>query len=108
MGNNSKVFFGFSLMTIFFFVFLRIRGHQEDVNYQFNGRIDGVSYDIKGSPTVLVNGRSYYLSDNDWLFPIALKKGDLIMKKSKVMTITVTRHSTSETLIIRESASAFR
>jgi hypothetical protein len=108
MRNNSKVFFGFSLITIFFFVFLRIKGHQEDVNYQFNGRIDSVSYDIKGSPTILVNGRSYYLSGNDWLFRAPLEKGDSIMKKSKLMTIKVTRHSTGETLTIKESVSAFR
>lgn len=107
MRNNSKVFFGFSLMMICFFVFLRIETHKEDINYQFNGRIDSVSYDIKGNPTILINGRSYYLSGNDWLLPAKVEKSDSILKKSKIMTIKLIRHDTGETIFIKESPSAF-
>ncbi len=107
MINNSKVFFSLSLMMISFFVFLRIMDHKENINYQFNGKIDSVFYDLKGSPTIMVNGKAYYLSDNDWLFNTRLEKGDLVFKKSKQMTIKLARHNTGEVIIIKESTPAF-
>jgi len=107
MSSSSKVFFSLSLILIFFFVCLRIKVHEEDFNYQINGRIDSVSYDIKGNPTIIVKGEFYYLSDSDWLFNSKLQKGDVIEKKSKTMTIKLTRPYTGEVIFIKEASPVF-
>jgi len=107
MSSSSKVFFSLSLILIFFFVGLRLKVHSENVNYQINGRIDSVSYDIKGNPTIVVKGTPYYLSDSDWLFNTNLQKGDLISKRSGAMTIKLTRFNSGKVIFIKEASPVF-
>jgi hypothetical protein len=88
-------------------VFLRHKAHIENIDYQFNGRVDSVFYDMAGSPTIIVKGQSYYLPDYDWHFTRRFGKGDLVFKKSRLMMIKLTRPKTGEVIIIKELSSVF-
>jgi hypothetical protein len=46
----------------------------------FNGIIQGISYTIKETPHITVNGNSYYLSTN-WKFNEKMSVGDSIIKE---------------------------
>jgi hypothetical protein len=50
-------------------------------NYQFNGRVEYVSYDGKREATVLINDTDYYLSYPNWDFDHdTIKVGDSMIK----------------------------
>jgi len=50
--------------------------------YLFNGKVDIVSYDIKGEATVFINDTDYYLSYPNWDFDHnRIEVGDSIIKK---------------------------
>ncbi len=107
MTSNLKNFFSLSLLMICFFSGLRIKRRMDATNYQFNGRIDSVFYDIKNNPVIIVKGSRYYLSENDWDLKTNLQKGDLIFKKSKSTVIRLMKPQTGQIILIKQIASGF-
>ena len=66
----------------------RSRGITEDLEYHFNGVVDSVSYDIKGTATVIIKGAHFYLGNLNWDFDHnRIRKGDSLMKKRNSMII---------------------
>lgn len=63
------------------------KAYRENYNYAFYGVVKKVQYDIKGTPTVFVNGVSYYLSYNNWDFNHKIAINDSIEKKKHSMVI---------------------
>ncbi|BAU52169.1 hypothetical protein [Mucilaginibacter gotjawali] len=62
--------------------------------YQFDGRVERVSYDIKGKATIIINGSSYDLSDNNWDFDHnRITKGDSLIKKKNSMIIELIKRN---------------
>jgi hypothetical protein len=62
--------------------------------YQFDGRVEGVSYDIKGKATIVIKGGSYDLSDNNWDFDHnRITKGDSLIKKKNSMIIKLVKRN---------------
>ncbi|WP_184546398.1 hypothetical protein [Mucilaginibacter sp. FT3.2] len=57
-------------------------------SYQFKGKVDSVSYTIKGDAYVFIHGVKYYLSDNDWDFDHnRIIVGDSLIKKRNSMIV---------------------
>jgi hypothetical protein len=57
---------------------------------QFNGRVESVSYDMKGIATIVIKGVNYDLSDLNWDFDQnRIEKGDLMIKEKNSMIITL-------------------
>jgi hypothetical protein len=76
------------VITIIKGIRLNIKGKAESLNYQFDGIVDSVSYDIKGGATVVIKGSHYYLGGTSWSFDRnEIQKGDSIFKKRYLMTI---------------------
>jgi len=63
------------------------KGYSKDIDYQFYGVVDSVSYDIKGYASIVVNGSHFYLGASSWDFDNNIQKGDSIIKKRNSMII---------------------
>jgi hypothetical protein len=64
------------------------KGKAKELDYQFNGIVDSVSYNIKGKASIVVKGAHYYLGAPNWDFDHnKIQKGDLISKKRNSMII---------------------
>ena len=82
------------------FIFLTIRGNNINRNYEFNGVVEDVNYDIKGTPSVTISGHVYYLSYNNWNFQHRIMKMDTLIKKKGYMKIILIKYSTHEKIIL--------
>ena len=67
MNVSKFVTIGFPIF-IFLVIILYIRGYIEQKNYDFAGVVQNIDYDIKGTPHLVINGKKYILSYNEWLF----------------------------------------
>jgi len=68
-------------------VYFTKKGKRKNLSYQFNGKVDSVTYDVKGEATVYID-TSYYLSDPNWDFDHnRIQKGDSMIKEKNSMTI---------------------
>ena len=88
----NKVLIGVFIAVMIIALILGIRltqkGRIENLNYQFDGVVDSVSYDIKGYATITVKGSHYYLGGTSWDFNHnRIQKGDSILKKRNSMIV---------------------
>lgn len=72
------------------------RGNKENLDFEFYGKVDSVTYDIKGKPYVTIKGKMYYLSYNDWNFKYQIEQNDSLQKKSNSFIITLIKHKSGE------------
>jgi hypothetical protein len=93
MSKELKIFmilFG-ALCTLFlgFLLFSAKDNFDRNLSYNFTGVVDTVSYDTKGTPSVVLQGNKYYLSAG-YNFNYQIKKGDILKKEggSNVYTLT--------------------
>ena len=70
---------------------------KEALNWNFNGAVQKVRYDVKGIPFVTVNGKEYDLYDTFWDFNIKIHKGDTIIKNKGDRRIKVIHNSKDTT-----------
>ncbi|OKS86431.1 hypothetical protein [Mucilaginibacter polytrichastri] len=70
----------------------------KEINYQFKGTIVKINYNEKRTPTVLVNGKLYYLSTN-WRFNENMSIGDSLVKEKKSMAYKLIKHKTGEVIL---------
>lgn len=83
-----------TLMAILF-NYMDNRATKESLNFQFNGKVDSVTYNIKGKATVLINGVEYPIFDPNWNFDhTRIMKGDSIVKRENSMIIKLFRNDT--------------
>lgn len=80
---------------------LYIRGTIIVKNYGFNGNVDTVEYDVKGTPTVKIRGREYCLGDNDWLINHQIQQGDSLIKIKGQMTFKIIKKETGKVIVIK-------
>ena len=71
--------------------FLNLRWNHIYLNYQFNGRVDSVTYGDKGTPGVIIKGNEYYLDAGDWNENSShlINKGDSLIKSKNSLVVTL-------------------
>jgi hypothetical protein len=69
--------------------------------YEFKGIIKEVTYDIKGTPDVKINGIKYTLSYNDWNFDHQIQKGDSLIKVRNIMVVKLVKQKTGEIVFFK-------
>src|ERR1700761_5029816 len=95
--NNRKPNMGITIFVVVGIIIVVILityfSHKSNVlylNYQFDGLIEQVSYDIQHKATIVVKGKKYGLKDPNCDFDHnRIEKGDSISKKSNTMIITL-------------------
>lgn len=69
-------------------VYLDHKGKIKDFAYEFDGKVDKVTYDVKGKASVTIKGIQYDLSDPNWDFDHnRIQTGDSMIKKKNSMII---------------------
>lgn len=86
---SVSVFFVLGVCIFFFlYIFGSYKYRKIYLAYQFDGRVESVSYDIKGIASIVIKDVNYDLSDTNWDFDHnRIEKGDLMIKKKNSMII---------------------
>ncbi len=82
-------------------IFLYFRAYITEKHYEFQGVVQNVSYDIKGTPDIYIDGKKYILSYNDWNFNYKIDKGDSLIKRKNEMVIKLIKHKTGEIIYFK-------
>lgn len=84
--KRCAIFGGIGLIIL---IFLNIRWHYKYLGYQFNGRVDSISYGDKGTPIVIIKGESYLLnaSDGNLDDKHIIEKGDSLIKMKNTSSV---------------------
>jgi hypothetical protein len=83
-----------AIVTILYMVNYEIRK-----NYCFEGVVENVYYNDKGTPTVTINKESFFLGYNDWDFSIVrVEKGDIMIKKKGDMNLKIIKMDSKDTI----------
>ena len=101
--NYTKVvlifFISFVILMTIGVIYMGRTGRSETLNYQFNGKVDSVRYNIKGQAYVSINGVEYYLFDPDWNFDHnRIQIGDSLVKRKNSMIIELFRRNVLVTI----------
>jgi len=87
---TSKLYIFICIFLFGIYLVLRHkREYDELVSYEFNGVVENVFYDEKGSPSVTINDTQFHLVGG-WNFKHSIQIGDSIIKKKnelKIITI---------------------
>ncbi len=95
--KKQRIFFLFGmafmcLTFILFIIYSNSKADEINYNYSFSGRVDSVSYDVKGIPYVHVNGQFYYLDDG-YNFDHLVEKGDTMIKHKGSVVYKLIKHA---------------
>jgi hypothetical protein len=82
-------------------IFFGICDYIKQKNYEFNGVVQVVTYDIKGTPDVKINGSEYFLTYHKWGFNHKIQVGDSLIKKRNKMVIRLVKQKTGEIIIFK-------
>jgi hypothetical protein len=77
------------VISLIILPYLFYQGAAKSLSYQFNGRVDSVSYDAKDEPTVKIHNKKYHLPANYWNFDRQIQVGDSMVKERVSKTIRV-------------------
>jgi hypothetical protein len=80
--------------------FYYFKTKQEVLLYEFNGKVENVSYSVKGEPTIKVNGKSYDLPVNFWNFNHQIEMQDSLIKLKNSMIVTIVKKN-KEVIVIK-------
>lgn len=99
MEKNSKLFVAVVaiMLTLFFsWVFFSAKNKvARNLAIHFNGVVQDVTYDVKGIPSVTLNGKIYYLSA--WYyFNHEIEKGDRLEKDAGSNVYRLTKRGTKK------------
>lgn len=68
-------------LIIVIVVGLTLRGHWIEINYEFNGLVQKITFDEpKHTPTIIVNGKSYTFVYNNRFLLDSVSVGDSVIK----------------------------
>jgi hypothetical protein len=84
----------FSAIVLFTAIF--IINYLKVKNYQFCCIVQSVTYNDKGSPTVVINGQKYALIWNDWLVHYKIEAGDSLIKEKNTLMLKLVKQKTGE------------
>ena len=76
------------------------RAVRTNLNAEFSGTIDNVSYDLKDYPTIIINGKSYYIGgcyDTEHQIEV----GDSIIKKKGSEVYKLIKHKSNNVIEFR-------
>ncbi|WP_316836977.1 hypothetical protein [Pedobacter nutrimenti] len=88
MKNKAQIIIlgiGFAFFIGWNFFMLK-KNNKENLSYKFNGIVESVNYDVKGIPSVVIQGDEYYLSGG-WNFEHLIEKRDSLQKKEGEMVV---------------------
>ncbi len=96
--NYNKVILISSIPVLILMVmgvmYLNRTSKAKALDYEFNGRVDGVKYNVKGKADVSIKGIEYSLFDPNWDFDhTRIQIGDSLVKKKKSMIIKLFRNN---------------
>ena len=94
--------YGKYMLVIFFIVclvILQINVQRKNLNYDFNGIVQNVTYDIKRCPTVTINGTNYSLGGRNWgFYKDTIETGDKMIKKKGSMDLYLIKPYKKDTI----------
>jgi len=89
-----------SIIVVFLFVgtliILHKRAYQKNLDYCFKGEVEAIRYDVKNTPYVTINVRTFFLSYNNWDFNTQIQIGDSLEKEKGTMTIRLVKKYTGK------------
>ena len=96
------------ILFILIILLLCIIGYEQNNLYSFNGFVQNVTYNIKGTPTITINGKDYFLNAPVWQFyPLKIEKGDRMIKKSGEMDLFIIKQRSHDTINFRKPFMTF-
>jgi hypothetical protein len=83
----------FGAIGLVVLIFFSIKWNNTYLNYQFNGRLDSIAYGDKGTPIVIIKGKTYFLKEVDWNFHKShiIQKGDSLIKDKNSITVKLVK-----------------
>ena len=99
LGNNKSNYFKFLIIIILIVIIISYYIKPKLVKaWDFKGPVKDVYYDIKGYPTITINGDSYYLFYTMWHIDVQINIGDTIIKKKGDLRIKLIRQNSHDTI----------
>jgi len=83
------VFVAITIVTLFYYT---RKAKIKNFAYEFNGKVESVSYDDKLEATVFIGDSDYYLTDPSWDFDHnRIQVGDSLIKRKNSMLIKLVK-----------------
>lgn len=101
MKMERKVI-SYAIIGILFFMvlfFLYIRANKIEKGYQFSGVVQNISYGDKGTPKVVIDGETYYLTYTKEDFNNKIKPGDSLIKCRNSRIYRLVKHDSKEVIV---------
>jgi hypothetical protein len=93
------VFFAFVAVLFLFFIFYSSKKtYHRNLDYEFDGKVESVFYDVKGTPTIMINKKEYFLTFYDWDIDHQIEKGDSLEKRKGTMLIKLIKFDSKKTI----------
>lgn len=89
----------FLLFTIAIYYYNNLT--QKNLPLEFNGKVENVSYSIKGEPTVSINNKTFNLPVNLWDFNHKIERGDSLIKLKDSMVIKLVKYKSRQVLLFQ-------
>jgi hypothetical protein len=98
--DKRKVINYLAIGVLFFIVllFLYIRADKIEKSYQFNGTIEKVTYGDKKIPTVVIKGKTYFISYPNEYFNNKIEAGDSLIKEKNSRIYKLIKYKTGEVI----------
>ena len=80
-----------ALIGIIVLIYLSVRWHYKYLSYQFDGRVDSISYSDKGAAVIMIKGNEYVLDDPWQREFITINKGDSLIKLKNSQKVKLIR-----------------
>jgi hypothetical protein len=102
MNKDLKMFvIVFGCLCLLFLLFLLTSintSFKKNLSYNFSGTIDSVTYDEKGTPTIIINHQEYILSAG-YNFDYKIEVGDTLIKHESSTSYKLIKHKTREVIV---------
>ena len=90
---------GRTLLVILVILAMEFHSIKTNRDYDFNGIVQNINYDIKKIPTVTINGSNYYLGGRYLAFyKYTIQIGDKLMKKKGDDNVYLIKNNTKDTI----------
>ena len=99
---DQKKLITYLIIGALFFIgllFLYVRANKIENDYQFSGVVQNITYGDKGTPKIIVEGRTYYLTYTKEDFIHKIKPGDSLIKKRNSRTYKLVKYDTKEVIV---------
>ena len=99
--DQKKVITYLIIGALFFIVllFLYVRANKIENSYQFSGVVQKITYGDKGTPKVIIEGITYYLTYTKEDFNNKIKPGDSLIKNRNSRIYKLVKYDTKEVIV---------